>query len=210
MSEGTLREPYATLHQQRQAALLGMHVFLASEVMLFGGLFAVLLVVRVLHPHEVVEASRKLHVWIGATNTAVLLTSSLLVAIAVEAARATRARTSIWALAAAAALGLLFLGLKALEYTEEYREGLLPGFGDAVHLSGPVDRLFMNIYLVATALHAVHVTVGVVLLAAIALCLRRAWLPLLGRATVVENAGLYWHLVDVIWIFLYPVLYLAR
>jgi len=209
MTEGMLREPYATLHQQHQAARLGMHLFLASEVMLFGGLFAVVMVMRILHPHEVVAASERLHMWLGAANTAILLTSSLLVAIAVEVARETRRRATYRYLAGAALLGLLFLALKAFEYGSEYEEGILPG-GSAAALSNPVQHQFMNVYLVATGLHAVHVTIGVLLLAGLAGGLAAASLTLPKRIPLVENLGLYWHLVDVIWIFLYPTLYLAR
>lgn len=210
MSASPVSEPYVTAHQQRQAALLGMYVFLASEVMLFGGLFAALLVMRILHPREVVEASRQLHVWIGAVNTAVLLTASLLVAMAAEAARSARARAAWLSFSGAAGLAVLFLLIKAYEYAKEYAEGVLPAFGEPTHFFGPTQKLFMDLYLVATALHAVHVTVGALLLGGVALGVRRAWLPLPRRAIVVENAGLYWHLVDVIWVFLYPVLYLAR
>ncbi len=194
--------PYAEPEQQREAAFLGMYVFLGSEIMLFGGLFMVALAMRVLHPHEVVEASRQLHVWIGGINTAVLLTSSLAVALAVHAAHAHRRRLTMLLLLAAAALGLLFLGIKAVEYTLEYKDGLLPGLSDPERFSRPIERLFMDLYFIATGLHALHVTVGIVLLLVVALR------P--SRPVVVELSGLYWHLVDAIWIFLYPVLYLAR
>lgn len=205
-----LREPFRDATQQREADMMGMYVFLASEVMLFGGIFAVIFVVRVLHPREVVEASLRLHLFIGAANTAVLLTSSLAVALAVQAARAAWAGGAALLLAGAAALGIAFLGIKAVEYFEEYREGLLPGLSDPPHVSGPVEHLFMDLYLVATGLHAIHVTVGVALLGGLAarLAWRRLRLP--ERAVVVETCGLYWHLVDVIWVFLYPALYLAR
>ncbi|MFZ5779960.1 MAG: cytochrome c oxidase subunit 3 [Pseudomonadota bacterium] len=210
MTEGMLREPYATQYQQHQAARLGMFLFLASEVMLFGGLFAVVMVMRVRYPHEVVAASERLHVWLGAANTAILLTSSLLVAIAVEAARQTRVRPTCRCLGAAAFGGLLFLALKAVEYASELDEGILPVGGHATDFANVVQHRFMNIYLIATALHAVHVTVGVILLAGLAGGLAAVSSPLPKRIPLVENAGLYWHLVDIIWIFLYPTLYLAR
>jgi cytochrome c oxidase subunit 3 len=210
MAERRLAEPYVTAQQQREAAVIGMYVFLGSEIMLFGGLFVVALGLRLLHPREVVEASKHLHLWIGGANTAVLLTSSLAVARAVTATAAGRRRPAMLLLLAAAALGLAFLGIKAFEYHWEYAEGMLPAFGETTHFATPVERLFMDLYLIATALHALHVTVGVALLTGVATGIGRRWLVLPRRSIVVENSGLYWHLVDVIWIFLYPVLYLAR
>jgi cytochrome c oxidase subunit III len=205
-----VHEPYRDAGQQYAADMMGMYVFLASEVMLFGGLFAVALVLRLLHPQEVVEASKHLHIWIGALNTAVLLTSSFFVALAVEAAR-TPARRRAWLfIAFAAVLGVTFLGLKAFEYREEMGEGLLPALSDAPRFAGPAHRLFMDLYLVATGLHAIHVTIGIVLLAGLAWRISSHRLALPRRTVVVEVCGLYWHLVDVIWVFLYPVLYLAR
>jgi cytochrome c oxidase subunit 3 len=189
-------QPYSTAPQQREAATMGMFVFLGTEIMLFGGLFAVALGLRLTHPREFVDSSRQLHVWIGAVNTAVLLTSSAAVALAVHAARARLPRTTTVLLVVAAVLGVAFLGIKAYEYATEYREGLLlPPVG--------VQRLFMDLYLVSTGLHALHVTVGAALLVLVATFAPR-------RTIVVENAGLFWHLVDAIWVFLYPVLYLAR
>jgi len=189
-------QPYSTAPQQREAATLGMFVFLGTEIMLFGGLFAVALALRLTHPREFVDSSMQLHVWIGAVNTAVLLTSSAVVALAVHAVRAHQFRATSVLFVIAALLGLVFLGIKAFEYATEYREGLLlPPVG--------VQRLFMDLYLVSTGLHALHVAVGAGLLAAVA-----AFAP--RRVIVVENAGLVWHLVDAIWVFLYPALYLAR
>jgi cytochrome c oxidase subunit 3 len=200
---------FEDIGQQRQASKLGAFIFLGTEVMLFGGLFAALLVMRLLHPAEVVEASKRLHFVVGGVNTLILLTSSLAVAIAVTAAR-DGSRRSVLFLGAAALLGLGFLGVKAVEYAMEYREGLLPLFVPSPRFSGPVEHLFMNVYLVATGLHAVHVAVGVTLLAGTAVRLGVRSLPIPERAIVVEVVGLYWHLVDVIWVLLYPVLYLAR
>lgn len=205
-----LHDPYARPAQQRTADLMGMFVFLGTEIMLFGGLFAAIYVVRGLHPHEVVAASRRLHLFIGAANTAILLTSSLAVAVAVRAARAGRVRLGWMLLLGAALTGLLFLGVKGMEWGMEAEEGLLPFRGMSDGLSGPVDRLFMNLYMIATGLHAIHVSIGVVLLAGLALRIGIGRLQLPKRAVVVEVAGLYWHLVDVIWVFLYPALYLIR
>ncbi|MEN2976510.1 cytochrome c oxidase subunit 3 (plasmid) [Tistrella bauzanensis] len=205
-----LHDPYGRPRQQHSADMMGMFVFLASEIMLFGGLFAVIFVMRRLHPAEVVAASMRLHLWIGGLNTLVLLTSSLMVALAVHAARARRRQAAAGWSATAALLGIVFLAIKAYEYSIEAADGLLPAVSVPTRFSGPVEHLFMNAYLIATGLHAVHVTIGVLLLAWMALRLRRGMLPLPGRIVTVEVTALYWHLVDVIWVFLYPVLYLAR
>ncbi|HEY1384746.1 MAG TPA: cytochrome c oxidase subunit 3 [Dongiaceae bacterium] len=204
-----LHEPFVEAEQQRQSDLLGMFVFLGTEVMLFGGLFAVAFALRIQHAHEYAESSRHLHVWIGAINTAILLTSSLLVALAVSEAHRAMHRRAALLLAGAAALGIAFLGMKAVEYGKEYAEGVLPAVG-SLHFADRFEHLFMNLYFISTALHALHVTVGILLLAVIGVRLWRGGLPLPGRVMPVELTGLYWHLVDVIWIFLYPVLYLAR
>jgi cytochrome c oxidase subunit 3 len=205
-----VHEPYGEAGQQHDADMMGMYLFLGTELMLFGGLCAVILIYRNVHPEEVVAASRKLHMWIGAINTFVLLTSSLVVATAVHAARAARSKLTAACLAAAALLGLTFLGIKAYEYFEEYQEGLLPLLSRPAKFSGPIDQLFMNLYLFATSLHAIHLTIGVSFVTVLAWRLYRRRLPLPGRAVTVEMAGLYWHLVDVVWVFLYPFLYLAR
>jgi cytochrome c oxidase subunit 3 len=210
MTERTeLHDPFSDTRQQHAADMMGMYVFLATEIMLFGGLFAVILVMRLLHPQEVVASSRQLHVFIGAANTAILLTSSLAVALAVHAARASLRPLAAGLLVLAALLGVGFIGLKIFEYFAEYQEKLLPLTATA-HFSGPVEHMFMNIYLISTALHAVHVTVGIVILATLSLRLSLHSVPLPRRAVIVEACGLYWHLVDVIWVFLYPALYLAR
>ncbi|MGE0717112.1 MAG: cytochrome c oxidase subunit 3 [Alphaproteobacteria bacterium] len=211
MAEGLrAREPFDAFVQQHEAARMGMLVFLATEIMLFGGLFAAILAVRIAHPHEFAAASARTHVFIGTANTAVLLTSSFAVAVAALAARAARTRlTSLW-LAAASLLGVAFLGLKAVEYGLEYANGLLPGMSDPLRVSSPVEQLFMDVYLVSTGLHAVHVTIGILLLGSLAVRVTSGALRLPGRAVVVEVCGLYWHLVDVIWVFLFPALYLAR
>jgi cytochrome c oxidase subunit 3 len=202
-------EPFAESAQQREADFLGMYIFLATEIMLFGGLLGAVFAYRVLHPQETAAAAQHLKLWLGAANTAVLLTSSLFMALAVEAARgAERRRAALWLLATAA-LGLTFLGIKGYEYLEEYREGLMPHLGPASPLRHPAERIFINLYFVGTGLHALHLAIGIAMTAGMAFLLRRG--PLLPRrALAVEMVGLYWHLVDVIWVFVYPVLYLAR
>lgn len=205
-----LREPYVDPGQQHAAVMMGIYIFLATELMLFGGLFPVALAIRIQHGPDYIAASRQLHVWIGTINTAVLLTSSFAVALAVHAARSGKPRQVIRRLGIAVLLGLGFLGIKAVEYRKEYGEGLLPGLSDPERFASPVHRQFMDLYLIATSLHAVHLLIGLGILAVLMLRLARRTLAVPDRSIVVAVGGVYWHLVDVVWIFLYPALYLAR
>ncbi|HEX2528520.1 MAG TPA: hypothetical protein VHL31_19755, partial [Geminicoccus sp.] len=142
-----VHEPYQEAGQQHETDMMGMNLFLATEIMLFGGLCIVIVIYRFLHPEEIVAASARLHMWISAANTVVLLISSFAAAAAIKSARHAHARRSAHLLAAAAALGLTFLGLKAYEYHAEYTEGLLPILSNPPRFSGPVEQLFMNLYL---------------------------------------------------------------
>lgn len=201
-------EPFPTAARQVEAARLGMMIFLASEVMLFGGLAATAISLRLQHSQDYATASTELHFGIAGANTAVLLTSSLLVAVAVLATREERPRLTAAMLAGAAALGTVFLVLKGWEYRLEFEEGLIPHLSHGA-IRSPVQRLFMGLYFIATGLHALHLTIGITLLALLAGPPGKAARSD-RRAVLVGNAGLYWHLVDIIWVFLYPILYLAR
>lgn len=206
MTEGvTLAEPYSRPAQQREADFLGMYLFLASEIMLFGAVFALLFFDRVRHPGAAEAAAVRLDVWIGTANTAILLTSSLFVALAVAAARVGRRSAVIAWLGAAALLGFAFLGLKGFEYAKDFAEGVLPVAGRAVP-----SALFINLYFAATALHGLHLIggIGLLALAAFRTATGRTRVP--GQAIVIEMTGLYWHFVDVVWVFLFPLLYLPR
>lgn len=200
-------EPYTDAEQQQSANRMGMWAFLTSEVMLFGGVFMGMLAYRVLHPDAVAEAARHTDLWIGTVNTAVLLTSSLTVALAVFHAHHRRTRKVVGLLVTTQVIGLGFLGLKAYEYHKEYTEGLMPGIGPPFPLHEDGAELFWNLYYVATGLHAIHLLVGLGLLASLTVAWRRGRAKRLPEAT--EAAGLYWHLVDVIWIWLYPLIYLV-
>lgn len=184
-----------------------MAVFLASEAMLFGALVLGLLALRGFEPAAFAATSERLNLLAGSVNTAILLTSSLLVAIAVEAWRGERARLAAWMLAISALLGILFLSIKGGEYYQEYGEGLMPGAGPKQDFASAGARMFMDGYFVATGLHAFHVLVGVALLAGCSWRLRRDRPP---SKVGMANIGLYWHLVDVVWVFLFPILYLSR
>jgi cytochrome c oxidase subunit 3 len=207
----TLTEPFAEPRQQRDADFMGMYVFLGTETMLFGALLALVFAYRYAHPQASAEAARHLKIWIATANTAILLTSSLAVAIAVAAARHARRRLVVLGLVVAIALGLAFLGLKGLEYFEDFKEGLAPGIGP--HPSplrfGPAG-LFIDLYFVATCLHAVHLTVGLGVLTWAAQRVQRGRVKLPDQAVVLEMTGLYWHFVDIVWVFVFPIFYLAR
>ena len=203
-----LAHQFDDVEQQRDAATLGMWVFLVTEVMFFGGMFTAYVVYRSLFPAAFGHASNHLDVRLGTTNTAVLITSSLTMALAVYAAEIGRRRALLWSLAATMALGSTFLCIKFYEYAHKFHEGLVPG--PAFTYAGPDAKqaeLFFSVYFVMTGVHALHMVIGVGLLTWLVLGARR------GRFgptynTPVELCGLYWHFVDVVWIFLFPLLYL--
>jgi cytochrome c oxidase subunit 3 len=203
-----VHEHFSTAEQQRDADFLGMWTFLATEAMLFGGLFMGITVYRIIHPEVVQEASHHLNMWLGGLNTAVLLTSSLTMALAVAAARDGRRGAVVFDLLLTAGLGVAFLGIKGLEYFLEYQEGLMPGVGPVFPMELPGAQLFFNTYFVATGLHAIHLTLGVMVVGMVMLGAGLGRLRLPDNHLTVEMVGLYWHFVDVVWVFLFPVLYL--
>lgn len=208
-SELALAHQFVDLDQQHDAATLGMWVFLVTEIMFFGGLFAGYAVYRSIYPAAFGQGSRLCDVTLGSLNTAVLISSSLTMALAVRAAQLGRRARLIAFLAATVLLGSLFLGIKFLEYSHKFHEHLVPGA--AFEYSGPNSQqvqLFLCFYFGMTGLHAVHMVIGVgVLLVMIVLAWRGYITPL--RYNPVEVAGLYWHFVDIVWIFLFPLLYLV-
>jgi cytochrome c oxidase subunit III len=215
----TLAHHFANLEQQQDASRLGMWTFLLTEVMLFGAVLTGYAVFRAAYPGEFAEASKHLSIVLGGLNTAVLLGSSLTMALAVRAAQTGGRRGTVVFLLATIGLGLVFLGIKAVEWTTDYHEGLIPGIRfDEAKWEGvkskdgtPLDvgrvKLFFFLYFALTGLHALHMVIGLSVL-----------LVLAGKAgrgrygpqyyTPVELAGLYWHFVDIVWIFLFPLLYL--
>ncbi len=213
------------VEQQHEASSFGMWIFLATEVMFFGGLFMGYTVFRNLYPVDFAAGSHFLRVQFGATNTVVLITSSLTMALAVHAAQTGKRKQLIFFLLCTMALGLTFLGIKFVkEWGADYVEGLVPGLnfsGAAAKLaelkslgklphaykSIPHVELFMFFYFAMTGLHALHMVVGVGILTVLVIM---AWQGKFSpeRFNAVEMAGLYWHFVDIIWIFLFPLLYL--
>lgn len=185
-----------------------MWVFLLTEIMFFGGMFLGYTVYRLLYPEAFAEGSHHLDVVLGGINTAVLIGSSLTMALAVHAAQVGERRQLIRFLAGTLGLGLVFLGIKAIEYAHKFEAHLVPGSRfvyEGPH--APQVQLFLSFYFGMTGMHALHMLIGIGLLSVL---IRLAWR---GRFspdyyTPVEMIGLYWHFVDVVWIFLFPLLYL--
>jgi cytochrome c oxidase subunit 3 len=194
--------------QQYEASTLGMWVFLLTEIMFFGGLFLGYTVYRAAYPEAFVEGSHHLDVVLGGINTVVLLGSSLTMALAVHAAQMGERQQLIRCLAETLGLGLVFLGIKALEYAHKFAAHLVPGSRFVSEgPQAPQVQLFFSLYFSMTGMHALHMLIGIGLLSVL---IRLAWR---GRFspdyhTPVEVVGLYWHFVDVVWIFLFPLLYL--
>jgi cytochrome c oxidase subunit 3 len=208
MPDIRVAEQFVDMRQQQDVAQLGIWVFLATEVLFFGGLILAYCVYRSTYPTGFAEAAHHTKIIIGTANTAILLTSSFLVAWAVTITRLREARFAALLLWAAALLGLVFIALKGVEYAMEYREHLLPGLGfDFPGMHAHAAHLFFSFYIVATALHAVHVGIGIVALIVIGWRARqRSYSD--SYHSPVTVAGLYWHFVDLVWVFLFALIYL--
>ena len=185
---------------------LGMWLFICTEVLLFGGLFLLYSAYRYHHPQEFHEASLELNRFFGTLNTSVLITSSLSVVLAVHALGENRKARTLALLAVTLALGAAFLVIKGFEWGEKFAHGLYPN--SPVLLAQAKGKvLYFGLYFMMTGLHALHVLVGMGLLSAFLALVARGRISA-ERPILLENAGLYWHLVDVIWIFLFPLFYL--
>ena len=183
-------------------------MFLATEILFFGGLFAVYTIYRVVYPQAYAAGSDQLNVWLGTSNTAILLCSSLFVALAVHAIQHGHRRTMIYYLLGTMLLGITFLGIKGFEYYGEYQEHLIPGLNFAWEGEAPqAIQLFFIVYFAMTGLHAIHMIIGLGVIGVIVFWASRGHFSALAN-TSVELAGLYWHFVDIVWVFLYPLLYL--
>jgi cytochrome c oxidase subunit 3 len=194
---------------QEHAARLGMWIFLATEILLFTALFTGYSLYRYLFSQTFHAASRYVETSIGLANTVVLITSSLTVALGFHAARQGQGRRAAALLLVTVALGGVFMVLKGFEYHRHFVTGQLPGrYYSFAGLAAPGAAMFFTVYFLMTGLHGVHVLVGMGVLGWLA---ARAWRGEFSPAyhTPVELGGLYWHLVDVIWIFLFPLLYLV-
>jgi len=200
----TLNHQFEDLQQQYEAANMGMWAFIAQEIMFFGGLFAGYTVYRFKYLGAFIEGSNYLPLELGALNTAVLIASSFTMAMAVRAAQQGAKNPLLRWILATMVLGTTFLVIKAFEYVDKYHHGLLPG--SSFDGSGQL-KIFFSFYFAMTGMHALHMIIGLGLM---------VWLiPKIRRGTYtseyfspIENFGLYWHFVDIVWIFLFPLLYL--
>ena len=228
-SVGALRHHFEDIEQQRGAERLGMWMFLATEILFFGGLFFGYTVYRWLYPKDFAAMSSLLNVFVAGINTVILLTSSLTMTLAIRASQLGNNGSLKRNLLATAVLGTAFMGFKAYEYTADYHEKLLPwkaDFGSAVlheherehktqlqvweeeGVAPQRARLFMTFYFIMTGIHGVHLIIGIaVVLYLWVRAVRKTLTP--DKYVAVEVTSLYWHLVDAIWLFLMPLLYLA-
>jgi cytochrome c oxidase subunit 3 len=218
-AHSALQHHFENLEQQREAGTLGMWVFLVTEIMFFGGMFFAYTLYRTKFPEAFASASNHLSLKLGAINTAVLIFSSFTMALAVYCTQTGNRRNQVICLVLTILLGLTFLGIKAVEYHEKYVDHLIPGRlisgrpfdASGIHLLPGAAKqnveMFYWIYFAMTGMHAIHMIIGVGLLSVILYFSAR------GRYgpeyhNPVEVSGLYWHFVDIIWIFLFPLLYL--
>jgi cytochrome c oxidase subunit III len=218
-----LRHHFATVEQQRETAGFGMWLFLLTEIMFFGGMFAAYLIYRNWYYPAFVAGSHQLSILLGTINTAVLICSSFTMAMAVYSAELKRKSALITWLLLTIVLGLAFLGIKTIEYKEKWEKHHVPGLNfstsDFTHASkeyaddklapdmAQKTQVYFSLYFAMTGMHALHMIIGISIL--IVLVIRaRADAYTQGHMTTIENFGLYWHFVDIVWIFLFPLLYL--
>lgn len=213
-----LKHHFEDLHQQHASERLGMWMFLATEILFFGGLFGAYTCYRLWYPHEFEYASSHLNRTFATINTVFLITSSLTMTLAIRAAKLGDRASLVRNLLITVALGSAFMVVKGFEYAEDFHEHILPGaasFGghikegaEAQHLDTGKVRLFLCFYYIMTGIHGIHIIVGLGCILWLVLEAYRGTLPPENYSTV-EVVSLYWHLVDAIWLFLMPLLYLA-
>ncbi len=215
-----LQHHFDNMEQQKEASSLGMWIFLITEIMFFGGMFAAYLVYRHSYYDAFLWGSSSLDIKWGAINTVVLIVSSLTMALAVHAAQLGMRKMLMFFLVLTLVLGFVFLGIKSIEYKAKYDEHHIPHHGfnfEPVKLSDGSEhrvdqshaQLFFSLYFALTGMHAMHMIIGAGLLSTL---LYMAWRGKFSATyyTPVENIGLYWHFVDIVWIFLFPLLYLIN
>lgn len=203
-----LRHHFDTVEQQKDASTLGMWIFLVTEIMFFGGAFTAYTVYRSFYPDAFAAASNELNVIVGAINTCVLIVSSLTMAMAVYSAQTSNTKALIRYLILTMIFGAAFLGIKAYEWYDKWEHHHVPG--PLFHFAGPYGeraQLFFSLYFAMTGLHALHMIIGLGILTGLVL-MARAGRFSSAYFTPVDMSGLYWHFVDIVWIFLFPLLYL--
>ena len=212
--QGSLAHHFDSLEQQHEAGTLGMWTFLATEILFFGGLFATYTIYRYEYFKAFVAGSKELDLTLGTINTIVLIGSSLTMALGVHAAQTGKKSLPTF-LAATMALGAVFLCIKAVEWHHDYVEGMIPGIAweparwQAEGVSPRQVQIFFLLYFCMTGLHALHMFAGFGVLGYMFVAARRGLFTPAYYAPI-EIAGLYWHFVDIVWIFLFPLLYLIR
>lgn len=191
-----------------KASKLGMWLFLYTELLLFGGLFLVYMVYRFLNQDAFLEASYELNVWMGTINTIILLTSSMTVAMSITALQKGDKKLSIILLWITIVAALAFLVIKYFEWSAKFEHGLFPGMEhyDAMPVG---ERLYFYLYFFMTGLHALHVIVGGIFIIVVIKKIENGSVNQ-ERYSLLENSGLYWHLVDLVWIYLFPLFYLIH
>ena len=223
-----LQHQFETMQQQKEASVLGMWAFLLTEILFFGGLFMAYMLYRIWYHDAFVAASTSIDLKWGALNTVVLIGSSLTMALAVRAAQTNNRTWTVNWLILTMVLGMVFLGVKVIEYADKFEHHHVPGpnylWEDPAHAAGvghpatPEEietarklqmhtQIFFSLYFTMTGLHALHMIIGVALMCVI------TWMAWKGKFssewyTPVEMSGLYWHFVDIVWIYLFPLLYL--
>jgi cytochrome c oxidase subunit 3 len=205
-----LAHQFDDLKQQHEADELGMWLFLSTEIMFFGGMFLAYTIYRTQDEAAFAAASHQLDLLLGTINTAVLLCSSLTMALAVFAAKTLQRRKLVGLLAVTMVLGCVFLGIKGIEYFHKYEHGLMPIMGLPFDWNGPSSghaEMFFDLYFLMTGVHALHMLIGLGVL--LILLIKASRGGMLGDfSTPVHLIGLYWHFVDIVWVFLFPLLYL--
>jgi cytochrome c oxidase subunit 3 len=200
----TVEIPVESHHADEEGTKLGMWLFLFTELLLFGGMFLLYSIYRSEHAHQFFLAASELDTFIGTVNTLALLTSSLTVALSIEALRRSRRKLSITMLILTILFGVVFMINKYFEWSTKIHHGIYPGSETLLSMSDG-EMLFFNLYYVMTGLHGLHVLVGMVVLSVMLIFVTKGNQSSLIR---LESSGLYWHLVDIIWIFLFPLFYL--
>lgn len=195
------------IHRDDEASKIGMWLFIFTEMLLFGGLFIVYSIYRYLHPVAFGLAAEELDVTIGTVNTVILLVSSMTIAMSLTAMQKGNKKLTLMFLGATLFLALVFLVNKYFEWGEKISHGLYPG-SEQLHGFGHGDTLFFGLYYFMTGLHALHIIIGVVVIAAVMFRVHKEKVHST-KFALLENTGLYWHLVDLIWIFLFPLFYLV-
>jgi cytochrome c oxidase subunit 3 len=208
---------FVDAEQQRDAASLGMWLFLATEIMFFGGMFCAYLIYRFWYYNEFAAGSRSLDIWLGTINTAVLICSSLTVALGVRAAQMGQRKLLVILLLLTIVFGFAFLGIKGIEWYQKFEEHHIPGRSfnaddlmrayPQIQIDERHEQIYFSLYFAMTGLHALHMIIGVGIFVFLTY---HAWNGLYTPKyyTPIEMGGLYWHFVDIVWIYLFPLLYL--